>query len=136
MNYNFKIDMSVRSYECDPQGIVNNAVYLQYLEYARGEWLKTMGLSYSKLIKLKQYLVISEIKMKFKHSLVCDDTFYVAAKVWRESNIRISAHQDIYRSDNKLILLSKVEVVGIDASGKFNLPSNILDTYPMVSGEV
>ena len=31
----FKVDFTVRDYECDLQGIVNNAVYQNYLEHAR-----------------------------------------------------------------------------------------------------
>jgi len=32
MDYQFKVDFEVRDYECDLQGIVNNAVYQNYLE--------------------------------------------------------------------------------------------------------
>ena len=31
----FSIDLAVRDYECDLQGVVNNAVYFNYLEHAR-----------------------------------------------------------------------------------------------------
>lgn len=31
----FRIDLKVRDYECDLQGIVNNGVYFNYLEHAR-----------------------------------------------------------------------------------------------------
>ncbi|MBU2223338.1 MAG: acyl-CoA thioesterase, partial [Gammaproteobacteria bacterium] len=30
----FSVDFKVRDYECDMQGIVNNAVYFNYLEHA------------------------------------------------------------------------------------------------------
>jgi acyl-ACP thioesterase len=35
--YSFRLEFSVRDYECDLQGVVNNAVYQHYLEYARHE---------------------------------------------------------------------------------------------------
>jgi len=38
-NYRFKLNFEVRDYECDLSGIVNNAVYLHYLEHARHELL-------------------------------------------------------------------------------------------------
>ena len=40
MGYKFKIALPVRDYECDMQGYVNNAVYQNYLEHARHEYLQ------------------------------------------------------------------------------------------------
>lgn len=134
MEYNFRVDMKVRSYECDPQGIVNNAIYLHYLEHARSEWLKSMGLNYAHMCELKQYMVVSEMKINFKHPLVYDDDFYVAGNVTRASNIRVRAMQDIYRIDNKLVLTAKVDVIGLEGDGQFKLPQVIIDTYPVSAG--
>jgi acyl-CoA thioester hydrolase len=39
----FSLEMKVRDYECDMQGIVNNAVYQNYLEWARHEYLLSRG---------------------------------------------------------------------------------------------
>ena len=41
--YSFTLEFSVRDYECDLQGIVNNATYLHYLEHARHEFLISRG---------------------------------------------------------------------------------------------
>ncbi len=37
--YEFELEFTVRDYECDLQGIVNNAVYLNYLEHTRHQYL-------------------------------------------------------------------------------------------------
>ena len=47
--YLFRLDFQVRDYECDLQGIVNNAVYQNYLEHTRHEYLKTVGLDFAEL---------------------------------------------------------------------------------------
>jgi acyl-CoA thioester hydrolase len=130
MEYKFKVNLKVRSYECDPQGIVNNAVYLQYLEHARCEWLKTMGLNYAQMSAAQQYLVVSKMEINFKSPLVYDDDFWVGGNVWRESNIHLRAQQDIYRQDNLLILAAKVDVVGFEGRDHFGLPQIIINTYP------
>ena len=39
MNYIYELKMKVRDYECDLQGIVNNANYQHYLEHTRHEFL-------------------------------------------------------------------------------------------------
>ena len=39
--YQFQLEFQVRDYECDMQGHVNNAVYLNYLEHCRHEIYQT-----------------------------------------------------------------------------------------------
>ena len=43
----YTVKMSVRDYECDLQGIVNNAVYQNYLEHARHLYLQSKGIDLS-----------------------------------------------------------------------------------------
>ena len=51
MVYKFKIDLQVRDYECDMQGYVNNAIYQNYLEHARHEYLQRLGINFAILAK-------------------------------------------------------------------------------------
>lgn len=41
----FRVRIAVRGYELDPQGHVNQAVYLQYAEHARWELLRAAGIT-------------------------------------------------------------------------------------------
>ena len=49
MNYIYELEMKVRDYECDLQGIVNNANYQHYLEHTRHEFLTSVGISFAAL---------------------------------------------------------------------------------------
>ena len=49
MNYIYELPMKVRDYECDLQGIVNNANYQHYLEHTRHEFLLSAGVSFAGL---------------------------------------------------------------------------------------
>ena len=44
MDYLFELDMQVRDYELDAQGVVNNGTYMNYLEHTRHEFLKAVGM--------------------------------------------------------------------------------------------
>ena len=41
--YVFELPMKVRDYEVDAEGIVNNAIYLHYLEHTRHEFCDMVG---------------------------------------------------------------------------------------------
>ena len=45
-SYIFQLEMMVRDYECDIQGIVNNANYLHFMEHTRHQFLLTEGVSF------------------------------------------------------------------------------------------
>ena len=44
--YIFELEMQVRDYECDMEGIVNNANYQHYLEHTRHEFLAASGIPF------------------------------------------------------------------------------------------
>ena len=57
--------MRVRTYELDSFGHVNNAVYLNYLEEARSEFLRQLGLSFHDFAREGVQLVIIEARVRY-----------------------------------------------------------------------
>jgi acyl-CoA thioester hydrolase len=111
LNYVFELQFKVRDYECDLQGVVNNAIYQSYLEHARHEYLLTKAVSFKELVNKDIHLMVSRIEMDFKNSLRSGDEFKVKLKTERHG-IKLLFFQDIYRiSDNALCLKAKVEVI-------------------------
>jgi acyl-CoA thioester hydrolase len=110
-DYLFEIELKVRDYECDIQGVVNNAVYQNYLEHARHEYLLEKGNSFEKLTKENILLMVSRLEMDFKSSLTSRDTFLVKLRTERQG-IKLVFFQDIYRvADQVLCLKARVEVI-------------------------
>lgn len=72
--------LRVRSYELDSFGHVNNAVYFNYLEEARSEFLKQIGLSFDDFTRLNVHLVIVEAQVHYLSPAVYGDEIEVAGE--------------------------------------------------------
>ena len=69
MEYIFELEMQVRDYECDMEGIVNNAIYQHYLEHTRHEFLLSAGISFAQLHEQGIDPVVARLTMAFKTPL-------------------------------------------------------------------
>ena len=117
--YLFKIDFSVRDYECDLQGIVNNSVYQNYLEHARHQFLKTVGLDFSLLFQQGITLVVTRAELDYRWPLKSGDQFWIGLNIRQTSKIRYQFHQDIYnRNDQRLILSSIFTATSLNDRGR------------------
>lgn len=103
--------MEVRDYECDIEGIVNNANYLHYMEHTRHLFLKECGLSFAEMHNKGVDAVVARMNLQYKVPLQCDDEFF--SRLWLEKQgVRYVFHQDIFRAkDEKLCLKATVELV-------------------------
>lgn len=109
--YIYELTLKVRDYECDLQGIVNNANYQHYLEHTRHEFLTSVGVSFAGLHKQGIDPVVARINMAFKTPLTSGDEF-ISKLYLKKEGIRYTFYQDIYRkSDNKIVVKAVVETV-------------------------
>lgn len=110
----FSIELVVRDYELDVQGIVNNSVYQNYLEHARHEFLHHHGIDFVEFAQNNIMLVVKNIEMNFKNSLVSRDKFKIEVHAEKEGNLKVVFHQNIIRlADDKPVLSAKVTGVAI-----------------------
>ena len=102
--YIYELEMKVRDYECDLQGIVNNANYQHYLEHTRHEFLTSVGVSFAALHEQGVDPVVARINMS-------GDEF-VSKLYMKKEGIKYVFYQDIFRkSDQKVVVKSTVETV-------------------------
>ncbi|HEY6009123.1 MAG TPA: acyl-CoA thioesterase [Geobacteraceae bacterium] len=119
----FSLEMAVRDYECDLQGVVNNAVYQNYLEHARHEYLKAIGIDFADLAAQGINLVVTRVEIDYKLSLTSGDRFVVEVRPERLSPVRIGFRQDIYRlPERKLVVRALVTGTALNAKGRPQLP--------------
>lgn len=111
--YIFETRMMVRDYECDIEGIVNNANYLHYIEHTRHLFLKQCGLSFAEMHRKGIDAVVARMNLQYKVPLRCDDEFISRLNL-RKEGLRYIFQQDIFRAANdKLCFRSSVELVCI-----------------------
>ncbi len=110
-NYIYELKLKVRDYECDLQGIVNNANYQHYLEHTRHEFLLAHDISFAKLHEQGTDAVVARISMQFKVPLKSRDEF--VSKLWiKKEGIKYVFMQDIFRlPDMKLSVRAQVDTV-------------------------
>lgn len=113
-NYKFTHEMKVRDYECDLQGIVNNANYQHYMEHSRHELLDSFGVNFGKLHEDGIDAMVAKITIEYKIPLRSGDKFIVGINLERKGP-KIIFYQDIYRlSDRKLCTKGMVETICVE----------------------
>lgn len=113
-NYIFTHEMKVRDYECDLQGIVNNANYQHYMEHSRHEFLDSLGINFGKLHEDGIDAMVAKITIEYKLPLRSGDRFIVGINLQRQG-AKIVFYQDIYRlSDGKLCMKGVVESICVE----------------------
>ena len=123
--YIYELKMKVRDYECDLQGIVNNANYQHYLEHTRHEFLSDNGVSFAQLHEEGTDPVVARLTMSFKTPLRSGDEF-ISKLYLRKEGIKYVFYQDIFRaSDMKIVIKATVETVCI-VNGRLSV-STLLD---------
>ncbi|MCB8964468.1 MAG: acyl-CoA thioesterase [Bacteroidales bacterium] len=110
----FELEFEVRDYECDFQGIVNNSVYLNYLEHARHKYLLERGINFTSLHTEGIDLVVSRTEIDYKYSLTSGDRFIVRVKTKREGHLRMVFEQEAIKvPEGKTVVKAKVIGVGL-----------------------
>ncbi len=110
-DYVFELEMKVRDYECDLQGIVNNANYQHYIEHTRHEFLHARGVDFASLHARGRDAVVARLSMAFKSPLRSGDRFVSRLRVEKEG-VKYIFYQDIFRlPDMKCCLKSRVDTV-------------------------
>lgn len=123
MEYQFIHKDKVRDYECDIQGVVNNSVYLNYLEHARHEFLLDKGVDFAELARQGINLVVTRSEVDYKRSLTPGDQYWVGVRLQKSSRVRFDFMQDIYKEgEERPYVCAKVTGVALNERGR---PSTI-----------
>src|SRR5690606_16989526 len=121
------LSLSVRDYECDMQGVVNNAVYQNYLEHARHEFLKAHGIDFAALARAGINLVVVRAELDYRGPLTSGNAFAVHTRMEQLSRLKFAFRQRIVREpDGKEMIAAVITGTGVNAQGRPYMPPELL----------
>jgi YbgC/YbaW family acyl-CoA thioester hydrolase len=121
----FEYRLSVRGYELDSYNHVNNGVYLNYLEQARWEIMRSENL----LDGFRQkglLLVVTELKIRYSQEAKLFDELLIQTRLVREGPYIVFKHRINNAVTRKKIATSEVKTLVIN---KDRTPNNIPDEF-------
>jgi len=114
----FKVVMQVRDYECDLQGVVNNAVYQNYLEHARHQFLRANGIDFAALAAQGVNLMLASIALQFKAPLRPDDLFEVTVQLKKMGRLKYLFEQQVIKEDGQVMVQAQAVGVAVSETGR------------------
>ena len=123
-NPDFEMTFKVRDYECDLQGIVNNANYLHSLEHTRHEFLLQKHISFAQLHEDGIDAVLHHIDITYKASLRSRDEFISQLRVTVEGYRQVFYQEILRKDDGRLCIRAKVENVCVQ-NGRLIIPEEL-----------
>jgi acyl-CoA thioester hydrolase len=115
----FETEFKARDYECDAQGIVNNANYLHYTEITRHEFLESLGISFMECHSAGIDPVVARADLRYKTSLTGGDTFLSSLTVERKGP-KIVFHHCIRRKRDLAVCCEATVEVATLVNGRLS----------------
>lgn len=133
---------TVASYELDSFGHVNNAVFLNYLEKARCDFMALKGMQFYDFFKWHRYPVVVRAALEYKYPAKAGDklrikgwiTKYTAISFTMQYEIILQGNNNGNESCNRLILTAETSHVFVDDNNKpVRLPEEFFQKF--IAGE-
>ena len=110
-------ELKTRSYECDSYGHINNATYLNFLEYARIEFLDDLPVPYHELRRRGVGFVVTRICVDYRLQVGSGETLRIETRSIQKQRVRMVFQQNIYR-DDQLVAEAQVTWACVNDQGK------------------
>lgn len=118
----YSLHMKVRDYECDLQGVVNNANYQHYMEHTRHEFLESLGVNFGEMHEQGLDAYVYKVTINYRKSLRSGDSF-TSMLSCRMKGAKLIFDQTILHSSGELSASGEVEIVlvkdGVMTRGEF-----------------
>jgi YbgC/YbaW family acyl-CoA thioester hydrolase len=108
------LDIVVRSTEIDVNGHVNNAKYLEYLEWGREEWYESAGFHYDVFTQMGLHTVTVNININYRKECRQGDRLTIVTRPERVGRSSYVLKQEIFNERGELCADALVTSVTMD----------------------
>jgi len=112
----FLCQLTTRYAETDQMGVIHHGTYATYFELARIEWLRSLGLSYSKLETQGILLPVLSLSTEFKHPLYFEDQIQIEICLDSDPTSILDFSYQIYNKNKVLCTTAKSRLAFVNAS--------------------
>ena len=112
---NITHSLRVRYGETDPMKYVYYGNYAEYLEVARVELFRAIGISYNEIEKRGIWLPVSEYKIKYIRPAKYDDLLYIHTKITKKPTAKIEFQYEIFNSEGEKLTEASTILFFLDA---------------------
>lgn len=116
------LPIEVRSTEIDVMGHVNNAKYLEYLEWGREEWYNQAKLPFDEFTAMGIGTVTVSIHIQYRKEATLGEKLMVKTKPLRCGNSSFVFFQEIHNEKKEVIADAEVISVTIDLQNRKSKP--------------
>ncbi len=113
-----EIDIRVRYAETDQMGVVHHGNYALYLEMARIEWLRKLGISYKKMEEDGVGLPVVSLAINFKKSALYDDVIKVKTQLKKRPTALVEFEYEILNDLSQILCTANVVLAFVDFNTK------------------
>jgi YbgC/YbaW family acyl-CoA thioester hydrolase len=116
------IEIVVRPTEIDVNGHVNNAKYVEYLEWGREEWYERNGLPHERLFELGAVTVAVNLNLNFRKECRQGELLLVLTRPERLGRTSFTLRQEIRKRSGEVAADAVVTLVTIDPATRTSRP--------------
>jgi YbgC/YbaW family acyl-CoA thioester hydrolase len=116
------LEIVVRPTEIDVNGHVNNAKYVEYLEWGREEWYERQGLAYDRLFALGAVTVTANLNLNFRQECRQGEVLVITTRPERLGRTSFVLRQEIRKRDGDLAADGIITLVTIDPATRKSRP--------------
>lgn len=113
-----RLPIVVRSTEVDTLGHVNNAVYQNWLEWGRFEWVRRAGLDLDAIARRGFALVVVHVSMDYRREARMDDDMVIETALVRVGRRSLTFAQRVVHSRGEVACEAEVVLAGFDTEAR------------------